>query len=146
MMGDAYLKLFDAGALDNNNKLISTNTTLEIDITGQCASESFGPIQYTATGGQVGFTRGAWISKGGKSLMLTSSTTKDKDSGETVSKIVPRLRPGAVVTLTRTDVIYVSHSAHLGDDFSELSRALISPGCRQKAARREGPRPASAGR
>ncbi len=177
MMGDAYMKLFESGALDNtrknfhryqmlcyfglgsqelydwmddnpmiylspisynndprivgrNDNLISINTTLEIDITGQCASESFGPIQYTATGGQVDFTRGAWLSRGGKAFIVTPSTVQDKESGEGVSKIVPRLRPGAVVTLTRTDVMYVATEYGCvqlkGRSLRERARALIS--------------------
>jgi 4-hydroxybutyrate CoA-transferase len=120
----------DPYIIGNNDKLISINTTLEVDITGQCASESFGPIQYTATGGQVDFTRGAWRSKGGKSFIVTSSTTKDKDTGETVSKIVPQLRPGAVVTLTRTDAMYVATEygvANLrGKNLRQRAQELIS--------------------
>jgi len=118
---------FNVGKNDN---LVSINTTLEIDITGQCASESFGPIQYTATGGQVDFTRGAWLSRGGKAIMVTPSTAKDKDTGETVSKIVPQLRPGAVVTLTRTDVMYVATEYGcvnlMGKNLRERAQALIS--------------------
>ncbi len=175
-MGDAYMKLFEAGALDNtaksfhphqmlchfglgsqelydwmnenpmiylspisynndpwivgrNDKLISINATLEIDITGQCASESFGPIQYTATGGQVDFTRGAWLSRGGKAFIVTHSAVEDKE-GNLVSKIVPQLRPGAVVTLTRTDVMYVATEYGVvnlrGKSLRQRAQALIS--------------------
>ncbi len=177
MIGDAYYKLFNAGALDNtkknfhpyqmlcyfglgsqelydwidnnpmiylspisynnnpfiigkNDNLISINTTIEIDITGQCASESFGPIQYTATGGQVDFTRGAWLSRRGKAFIVTPSTVVDKQTGERKSKIVPTLRPGAVVTLTRTDVMYVATEYGCvnlkGKNLRERARALIS--------------------
>jgi acyl-CoA hydrolase len=91
-----------------NDNMIAINSTLEIDITGQCCSEALGPYQYTATGGQVDFTRGAWMSRGGKAFIATHSTVKDRKTGETVSKIVPRLRPGAAVTLTRTDVMFVA--------------------------------------
>ncbi|HEY5526601.1 MAG TPA: acetyl-CoA hydrolase/transferase C-terminal domain-containing protein [Candidatus Anoxymicrobiaceae bacterium] len=113
-----------------NDNLISVNSTLEIDITGQCCSEAFGPHQYSATGGQVDFTRGAWLSKGGKSFIATHSTARDHDTGETVSKIVPTLRQGAPVTLTRTDVMYVATEHGVvclkGLNLRERARALIS--------------------
>ncbi|MGQ9475261.1 MAG: acetyl-CoA hydrolase/transferase C-terminal domain-containing protein [Actinomycetota bacterium] len=120
----------DPYVIGKNDNLIPINTTLEIDITGQCASETFGPIQYTATGGQVDFTRGAWLSRGGKAFIVTSSTVQNKETGETVSKIVPQLRPGAVVTLTRTDVMYVATEYGCvnlkGKNLRERARALIS--------------------
>ncbi|MDD5667760.1 MAG: acetyl-CoA hydrolase/transferase C-terminal domain-containing protein [Actinomycetota bacterium] len=176
MIGDAYMNLFEAGALDNtvkslhphqmlchfclgsqdlynwlddnpmvylspisynndpyligrNDNMVSINTTIEIDITGQCASESFGPIQYTATGGQVDFTRGTWLSRGGKAFIITHSVVENKD-GELVSKIVPQLRPGAVVTLTRTDVMYVATEYGVvnlrGKSLRQRAQALIS--------------------
>jgi 4-hydroxybutyrate CoA-transferase len=120
----------DPYVIGRNDNLISINTTLEVDITGQCASESFGPIQYTATGGQVDFTRGAWLSRGGKAFIVTPSITKDRDSGEMVSKIVPQLRPGAVVTLTRTDVMYVATEYGVvdlaGKNLRQRAQAMIS--------------------
>ncbi|MGQ9705032.1 MAG: acetyl-CoA hydrolase/transferase family protein [Actinomycetota bacterium] len=113
-----------------NDKMVAINSTLEIDLTGQCCSESFGPYQYTATGGQVDFTRGAWMSKGGKAFIALHSTAKDRDTGETVSKIVPQLRPGAAVTLTRTDVMYVATEYGVvnlkGRSLRERARELIS--------------------
>ncbi len=90
-----------------NDNMMAINAALEVDITGQCCSESFGPKQYTATGGQVDFTRGAWMSKGGKSFIALHATATDKETGEKISRIVPQLKPGAIVTLTRTDVMYV---------------------------------------
>ncbi len=113
-----------------NDKMVAINSTLEIDLTGQCCSESFGPIQYTATGGQVDFTRGAWMSRGGKAFIAIHSTAVDKKTGERVSKIVPQLRPGAAVTLTRTDVMYVATEYGVvnlkGKSLRERARALIS--------------------
>ncbi len=113
-----------------NDNLISVNATLEVDITGQCCSESFGPYQYSATGGQVDFTRGAWMSRGGKAFIATHSTAKHHETGETVSKIVPTLKPGAAVTLTRTDVMYVVTeygAVNLkGKSVRERARSLIS--------------------
>ncbi len=62
-----------------NDKMVAINSTLSMDITGQCCSESFGPAQYSATGGQVDFTKGAWMSRGGKAFIALHSTAKDKE-------------------------------------------------------------------
>ncbi len=113
-----------------NDNMIAINSTLEIDITGQCCSEAIGTRQYTGTGGQVDFTRGAWMAKGGKAIIATHSTAKAWGSDEIVSKIVPQLKPGAPVTLTRTDVMYVATEYGMvclkGKSLRERARALIS--------------------
>ena len=86
-----------------NNQLISVNAAIEVDLTGQCCSESMGPVQFSGTGGQVDFVRGAFNSPGGKSFIAFYSTAK---SGE-VSRVVPTLTPGAAVTTPRQDVHYL---------------------------------------
>ncbi|MEE3326743.1 MAG: acetyl-CoA hydrolase/transferase C-terminal domain-containing protein [Myxococcota bacterium] len=83
-----------------NNELISVNSTLEIDLTGQCGSESIGPLQYSGTGGQHDYARGAFDSPGGKSIMAFYSTAR---SGE-VSRVVSTLKPGTIVTTPRNEV------------------------------------------
>ncbi len=94
-----------------NDKQVSINTTIEVDLTGQCASESIGHKQFSGTGGQVDTAVGAQNSKGGKSFITLYSTAmvKNHETGEReeISKIVPFLKPGAAVTLSRSDVDYV---------------------------------------
>lgn len=94
-----------------NDNQISINTTIEIDLTGQCASESLGTVQYSGTGGQADTAIGAQRSKNGKSFIALYSTANvySEEKGERVeiSKIVPMLKPGAAVTLSRNDVDYV---------------------------------------
>jgi len=101
----------DPNIIGKNHKMVSINTTIEIDLTGQCASESIGHRQFSGTGGQADTAIGAQISKEGKSIIALYSTTnvKDPESGErkTISKIVPSLTKGAAVTLSRNDVDYV---------------------------------------
>jgi succinyl-CoA:cyclohexane-1-carboxylate CoA transferase len=86
-----------------NDRVVSINATMEVDLLGQCCSESLGTEHWSGTGGQVDFVRGANLSRGGKSFITTSSTAKDG----TVSRIVPTLKPGAVVTTGKNDVDYV---------------------------------------
>jgi len=101
----------DPYVIGKNYKMVSINTTLEIDLTGQCCSESIGHVQFSGTGGQADTAIGAQISKGGKSIIALYSTTKVRlpgsDERKAISKIVPRLAHGAAVTLSRNDVDFV---------------------------------------
>lgn len=96
----------DPYTIGQNNKFVSINATLEVDLTGQCASETLGSVQWSGTGGQSETVRGAQMSKGGKSIIACHSTYKD-ESGQLHSKIVPFLAQGAVVSTSRNDTDYV---------------------------------------
>lgn len=97
----------DPYTIAQNDNQISINTTLEVDLTGQCASESLGSRQFSGTGGQADTAIGAQMSKNGKSIIALYSTALVKGpDGERreVSKIVPQLMTGAAVSLSRNDV------------------------------------------
>ncbi|SBW09476.1 Acetyl-CoA hydrolase [uncultured Eubacteriales bacterium] len=97
----------DPYTIAQNDNQISINTTLEVDLTGQCASESLGSRQFSGTGGQADTAIGAQMSKNGKSIIALYSTALVKGpDGERreVSKIVPQLMAGAAVSLSRNDV------------------------------------------
>jgi len=87
----------------SNDLLHTINATIEVDLAGQCCSESMGYVPYSGTGGQSDFVRAANRSRGGKSFIVTPSTAK----GDTVSRIVPTLKPGAHVSTLRNDVSHV---------------------------------------
>jgi len=88
-----------------NDKQISINNAIEIDLYGQVCSETVGARQISGTGGQFDFTYGAVRSNGGKAFICLSSTKTIR--GHTISRIVPTITPGNVVTLPRTVVQYV---------------------------------------
>ncbi len=93
--------------IGQNHKMVSINTTLEVDLTGQCASESIGPLQFSGTGGQSDTAIGAQLSEGGRSFIALYSTTDIRDmegNKTTISKISPMLKTGAAVSLSRNDV------------------------------------------
>ena len=98
----------DPYIIAQNDNMISVNDTLQIDLTGQCASEAIGPVQFASTGGQLDFVQGAWLSRGGKSFMCLESTFVDRN-GERKSKIVPQLYRGSFVTTPRTEVHLGGH-------------------------------------
>lgn len=78
--------------------MISINSTIEVDLWGQCNSEYLNGSQFSAIGGQLDFVRGAYNSIGGKSIIAFQSTTMNGKS-----KIVPRLKEGTIVTVPRAD-------------------------------------------
>ncbi|EBZ4664289.1 acetyl-CoA hydrolase/transferase family protein [Salmonella enterica subsp. enterica serovar Bovismorbificans] len=84
-----------------NNDVVSINATLQIDLTGACNSEHMLGHQYSASGGQLDFVRGAYASRGGRSIITTRSTA----AKGTISRIVPCLN--GPVTTPRTDTHYV---------------------------------------
>ena len=101
----------DPGIIGLNHKMVSINTTLEIDLSGQCCSESIGHRQFSGTGGQTDTAVGAQNCPDGKSIIALYSTanirTGQGDQRKTISKIVPTLTPGAAVSLSRNDVDFV---------------------------------------
>ena len=93
-----------------NRNMVSLNTGLEIDLTGQCAAESMGFIQFSATGAQTETVQGAQLSPGGKSILALHSVYSARNAqGEKVlkSKIVPYFRPGTIVSTSRNEIDYV---------------------------------------
>lgn len=101
----------DPYVIGQNSKMVSINTSIEVDLTGQCCSESVGTRQISGTGGQADTAIGAQNAPDGKSFIALYSTAQIRDtvSGEWIekSKIVPMLTPGAIVSLSRNDVDYV---------------------------------------
>jgi acyl-CoA hydrolase len=132
VLSGAYVN--DPQVVRQNDNQVSINTTIEIDLTGQCCSESIGSQQFSGTGGQTDTAVGAQLSKNGRSFIALYSTAmvKDPSTGERAetSKIVPFLKPGAAVTLSRNDVEYVVTEYGCvnlkGITVAERAEALIS--------------------
>lgn len=86
-----------------NDHMISINNALMADLTGQVASESIGPRQFSATGGQVNFVLGSQLASNGHSIIALPSTRTDAE-GKLHSRIMDMLPQGTVVTTSRNDV------------------------------------------
>lgn len=93
----------DPFIIAQNDDMISINSAISVDLTGQVNSDSIGMRFYSGIGGQVDFVRGASRAKRGKAIIALPATAK-KGS---VSRIVPLLEPGAGVVTSRGDVHYV---------------------------------------
>ena len=108
-----------------NDNLVAINATLQIDLLGQCGSESLGSVPFSGTGGQSDFVRAANRSRGGKAFIVLPSTAKD----DSISRIVPVLSPGTHVSTSKNDINYVVTEygvAQLrGKSASQRARELI---------------------
>jgi acyl-CoA hydrolase len=116
----------DPYVLGQNHKMVSVNTALQVDVTGQVCSEAIGNKHYSGTGGQVDTHRGAQRSEGGKGIIALRSTAKN---GE-YSTILAQLPLGSKITLGRNDIDYVVTEygvAHLkGKSIRDRVDAMIS--------------------
>jgi acetyl-CoA hydrolase len=119
----------DPFIIAQNEKMVSINSAIEVDLTGQVCADSIGPKLYSGVGGQVDFVYGAARSKGGKPIIAMPSTATLRD-GTTLSRIVPMLKPGAGVVTTRNHIHYLVTEfgvAHLyGKSIRERAHAMIS--------------------
>lgn len=122
MPGSYVVDPFVIAQIDN---MVSINSCVEIDLTGQVCSESIGTQQYSGSGGQFCFAYGAYRSKGGRGIIALPSRTK-----RGVPKIRPLLTPGAKVTTLRNyvDWVVTEYGAVQlrGRTLSERAQALIS--------------------
>ena len=104
---------------------ISINATTEVDLYGQCASETIAGRYWSASGGQADFARGAMYSRGGKAfLVLHATTSKGR------SRIRTHLTPESVVTTVKNTVDHVVTEYGIarlrGRSLAERARALIA--------------------
>jgi len=85
-----------------NDNVVSVNTCIELDLTGQICSETIGTKQYSGIGGALDFAYAALHSKGGRGIIALHSTLANGDS-----KIACCLKPGAAVSIPRAYVDYI---------------------------------------
>ena len=93
----------DPAIIARNYRLFSINTANQMDLTGQACAETIGTRQFSGTGGHKEWLAGAARSPGGKAVLAFRSTLKN----DTVSRIVPMIEAGTVVTSSRVDIHYV---------------------------------------
>jgi 4-hydroxybutyrate CoA-transferase len=93
----------DPFVVAQNYRMTAINSALEVDVLGQVAADTLGPMQFSGVGGQVDFVRGAARSPGGKSIIAFPATAK---KGQ-VSRIVSVLARGSAVTTSRHDTDYI---------------------------------------
>ena len=114
----------DAGVLGQLSRLVTLNSALEVDLTGQVNAEQSGAAYMGGTGGQVDFVRAGARSPGGASLMVLAATAK----GGTLSKIVPTLSGPVTTARTEVDVVVTEFGAAQlkGQSLATRTRRLIA--------------------
>ncbi|MEN6389872.1 MAG: acetyl-CoA hydrolase/transferase C-terminal domain-containing protein [Syntrophomonas sp.] len=107
-----------------NDKLITINNAIEVDLYGQCCSESDGIRHISGTGGQLDFVIAGWLSKGGKSFVCLPAANVGSD-GKLKSRIVPTLPSGSIVTDPRSvaDIIVTEFGKYAMKGMSVWQRA-----------------------
>ena len=116
----------DPNEIGKQHVMVAINSAIEIDLTGQVCADSIGENIYSGIGGQMDFFQGAVRSPGGRPILALPATARNG----TLSRIVPRLAPGAGVVTTRGHVQWVvtEHGAvnlH-GKSLRERARLLAS--------------------
>jgi acyl-CoA hydrolase len=121
-----YTNLPDSVA--RNDNVVAVNSTGQMDLQGQAASEASGHRHFSGTGGQLGFVRAAYQSKGGRAILCMPST--HEKGGVRKSRVVVELPAGTVVTVPRTDVMHVATEYGMvclkGKSVAERAVAMIS--------------------
>jgi 4-hydroxybutyrate CoA-transferase len=90
--------ILDPRVIAAHDNMVAINSAIAVDLTGQIAAESVGPVMTSGSGGQLSFAIGAYLSRGGRSIVALPSTAR----GGTLSRIVPMLEQGTVVSTPRT--------------------------------------------
>ncbi|HIE17582.1 MAG TPA: 4-hydroxybutyrate CoA transferase [Dehalococcoidia bacterium] len=96
LWGSDYV--LDPRIISAHDNMVAINSAIAIDLTGQINAESLGPTMVSGTGGQLAFATGVALSKGGKNITVLPSTAR----GGTLSRIVPSLEGGSIVSVPRT--------------------------------------------
>ncbi|MFM5930633.1 MAG: acetyl-CoA hydrolase/transferase family protein [Novosphingobium sp.] len=114
----------DAAVLGRLSRLVTLNSALEVDLTGQVNAEQSGSSYMGGTGGQVDFVRAGARSPGGASLMVLAATAK----GGTISKIVPALSGPVTTARSEVDVVVTEYGAAelKGQTLAERARRLTA--------------------
>jgi itaconate CoA-transferase len=114
----------DPRHISKNDRVVSVNATLQVDLGGACNSEHVMGRQYSGSGGQLDFVRGAFASEGGKSIIACPSTAKDG----AVSRIVPRLDGPVTTPRNDTHIVVTEYGAAdlKGKSLRERAEALIA--------------------
>jgi 4-hydroxybutyrate CoA-transferase len=114
--------ILDVRNICKNDNMKAINSAVSVDLTGQIAAESVGPRILSGAGGQTTFAMGAGLSKGGRSITVLPSTA----SGGSVSRIVPLLEAGTVVTVPRiaADTIITEYGIAKLKGLTQRQRAL----------------------
>jgi acyl-CoA hydrolase len=115
----------DPRVIAREDRFVSINATVEVDLVGQCASETVAGRYWSSSGGQADFARGAMYSPLGRAFVVLPSTARDG----TVSRIRATLTPGSMVTTLKNTVDHIVTEYGVADmrgrSVAQRAQALI---------------------
>ncbi|MER2006971.1 MAG: acetyl-CoA hydrolase/transferase C-terminal domain-containing protein [Psychrobacillus sp.] len=116
----------DPREIAKEERIVSINATTEVDLYGQCASETVAGKYYSSSGGQADFARGVRFSEKGKGFVCMTSTAKNDE----ISRIKLSLTPGSIVTTSKNDIDMIvteyGVASMFGKPISKRAEQLIS--------------------
>lgn len=116
----------DPREIAKEERIVSINATTEVDLYGQCASETVAGKYYSSSGGQADFARGVRFSKEGKGFVCMTSTAKNDE----ISRIKLSLSPGSIVTTSKNDIDMIvteyGVASMFGQPISKRAEQLIA--------------------
>lgn len=114
--------ILDPRVIASHDNMVAINSAIALDLTGQIAAESIGTVMTSGSGGQLSFAIGAYLSRGGRSIVAIPSTARDG----ALSRIVPILQPGTVVSTPRTlaDIVVTEYGIARLKGKTQRERAL----------------------
>ncbi len=129
----------DPRHISKNDRVVSVNATLQVDLGGACNSEHMLGRQYSGSGGQLDFVRGAAASRGGKSIIVCHSTAREGK----VSRIVPKLDGPVTVPRNDTQIVVTEYGwvdlqgkslRQRTEALTEIAHPDFRPGLREAVA------------
>ncbi|WP_405137786.1 acetyl-CoA hydrolase/transferase family protein [Nocardia sp. NBC_01388] len=114
----------DGAVLEALERLVTINSAVEVDLTGQVNAEQSGAAYLGGTGGQVDFVRAGSRSPGGHALIVLPSTAK----GGAVSRITAALSGPVTTARSDVDVVVTEFGAAelKGQSVAERARRLVA--------------------
>jgi 4-hydroxybutyrate CoA-transferase len=114
--------ILDPRVIAAHDNMVAINSAIAVDLTGQIAAESVGPVMTSGSGGQLSFAIGAYLSRGGRSIVALPSSAR----GGTLSRIAPMLEQGTVVSTPRTlaDIVVTEYGIARLKGKTQRERAL----------------------
>jgi 4-hydroxybutyrate CoA-transferase len=116
----------DTHVIRTFSRMVSINSAIEVDLTGQIVADSIGHRMYSGVGGQMDFVRGASLAAEGQAFIALPATA----ASGSMSRVVPSLKEGAGVVTTRaharTVVTEYGVAQLWGRSLQERAKALIA--------------------
>ncbi|RLC29284.1 acetyl-CoA hydrolase [Candidatus Woesebacteria bacterium] len=114
----------DPGIISRHNRMVSMNIALAMDLTGQVAADAMPHNHFSGVTGMLDFVRGAAQAKGGKSIIMLISTSRDGKK----SRIVPMLDTAVVVPRGDAHYVVTEFGAVnlFGKSLQERAMAMVS--------------------